>query len=73
MKKNSLLILCSLFCSFAFAQTPLQQRGLYVNGFIKFRDTNVNGANLVVDQSGSILGVDIDNDGVFEKEVVRRE
>ena len=69
MKKLLFSLTAMILISVAVnAQPYLQHRGLYVNGFIKFRDVNASGANLVVDQSRSILGVDLDQDGTYEKE-----
>lgn len=60
-----------IITSFAHGQVvpPLQQRGMYISKFIKFQDINASPTSLIVDPNRSILGVDIDGDGIYEKEV----
>jgi len=62
MKKFNSFLAFFLLINLGFAQAPLQHRGMYVDGFIKFRDGDVNPATLLVDPNRSILGVDVDGD-----------
>ncbi len=66
MKRNFTLILFSCFIHSLFAQLPPESdphRGMYIDRFVK----TFVGSN-VVDPTFSILSVDTNSDGVFEKE-----
>lgn len=72
IKHILLLILFALNYLSCFAQPEISEsdphRGMYVNRFLKYNTLTINSGSYEVDTSNSILGVDANFDGIFEKE-----
>lgn len=75
MKKSVFLYLQILLClvvKFTTAQPNLTEsdprRGMYVNKFVTYQTLTIYTGSNKLDTANSILGVDANHDGVFEKE-----
>ena len=64
-----LFVLNNLLC---FAQPDISEsdphRGMYINRFLKYNTLTINSGANDIDTSNSILSIDVNHDGIFEKE-----